>query len=117
MVLKLVPAGQCQPLLDKIHTDIKDPEKAYDPDNQYVALYRGIAEGCVGQLTAARTDLGEARQVGLDDNETGDPSCNAQRLLAFGFDTYLNTPISPRCLPPRTTTTEEPTSTTTSTTA
>jgi len=115
-----VPVDQCRPLLDSVKKLGPAVQKA--GGGLYVALYQGIAEGCLGQIDAARTDLAKARKVGLGDDITADPTCNAQRLLAFGFDTYLNEQVSPVC-PAKTTTTQEPattkpktTGTTTSTT-
>ncbi len=109
-----VPVDQCRPLLDSVKKLGPAAQKA--GGGLYVALYQGIAEGCGGQIDAARTDLGRARNVGLGDDITADPTCNAQRLLAFGFDTYLNEQISPVCNS-TTTTTEKPTPTTSKTTS
>ncbi len=108
-----VPVDQCRPLLDSVKKLGPGVQKA--GGELYVSLYQGIAEGCVGQIDAARSHLNQARKVGLGDDITADPTCNAQRLLAFGFDTYLDQQISPTC-PLKTTTTDEPTPTTSKTT-
>lgn len=99
-----VPGGDCRPLLGSVQGRLGDEAAEVPGGRPYVALYRGIAEGCLGRLQAARQALTEARQVGLGPDETStDRTCNAQLLLAFGFATYLNQEISPRCPVPTTT--------------
>lgn len=106
-----VPGGNCRPLLDSVQGPLGRAAAGEDGGAPYVSLYKGIAEGCLGQLQAARRDLSRARDVGLGPDETSkDRTCNAQLLLVFGFATYLNEDISPKC--PRPTTTARPTTTT-----
>ena len=78
----------------------------------YVALYGGIAEGCLGHAKDAQSLLAEALQlrVGLFEDSSVDMTCNAQLLLAFGFGTYLNQAIAPVC-PTTTSTTQDSTPT------
>ncbi|HEX8769915.1 MAG TPA: hypothetical protein VF711_04015 [Acidimicrobiales bacterium] len=107
-----VPNGQCRPLLDSVRGKLGRDAADDAGGPRYVSLYKGIAEGCLGELQAARNDLGQARQVGLGPDETSkDTTCNAQLLLVFGFDTYLDQQIGPAC-PRPTSTTREATSTT-----
>ncbi len=107
-----VPGGSCLPLLDSVQGPLGRDAARATGGAPYVSLYKGIAEGCLGRVEAARTSLGQARQVGLGPDETSrDPTCNAQLLLAFGFATYLNVDISPTC--PRPTTTTRASTTTT----
>ena len=61
---------------------------------EYVLLYQGMAEGCLGQLDAARRDLGSARGVGLGEPGPQDLTCNAQKTLAAGFEAYRDETIS-----------------------
>lgn len=109
-----VPSGQCVPLLNSVKKLGRAAQNA--GGGLYVALYQGIAEGCLGQIDPARSHLEQARRVGLGDDITADPTCNAQRLLVFGFDSYLNQQISPVCNS-TTTTIEKPTPTTSKTTS
>ena len=108
-----VPGGSCRPLLESVQGRLGRDAARETGGRAYVLLYRGIAHGCLGQLQEARSDLTQARRVGLGPDETStDRTCNAQLLLAFGFATYLNEEISPVCPPATTTTTRRPTTTT-----
>jgi hypothetical protein len=119
LVEAAVPGGNCRPLLDSVRGPLGVAAAQQTGGPPYVALYRGIAEGCLGQLQAARSSLGQARQVGLGPDEIStDFTCNAQRLLVFAFATFLNQEISPTCPRPTTTirastTTTRPSTTTT----
>ena len=112
-----VPGGSCVPLLESVQGRLGRDAARETGGAPYVSLYRGIAEGCLGRVQAARTSLGQARQVGLGPDETSaEPTCNAQLVLVFGFATYLNTDISPTCPRPTTTTRASTTTTRDSTT-
>jgi hypothetical protein len=107
-----VPGGNCLPLLDSVQGRLGRDAARETGGAPYVSLYKGIAEGCLGRVQAARTSLGQARQVGLGPDEISmDATCNAQLLLVFGYATYLNEEISPTC--PRATTTTRRSTTTT----
>ncbi|HWC11243.1 MAG TPA: hypothetical protein VG455_08475 [Acidimicrobiales bacterium] len=112
-----VTPAQCRRLLASVQGELGTEAGQQTGGPPYVFLYRGIAQGCLGNLQAARSDLGRARagDVGLGPEPSTDFTCNAQRLLVFGFDNFLDERISPSC--PRPTTTEDTTDPTTSTTA
>lgn len=99
--------GACQPVLD----DVQRPPEAFsdgikDAATAYATLYKGAAEGCLGQPTAAATDLAQARELlaVLETNHPGniaiDKSCQPGKLLAWAYDTYLNQTVAVVC-PPR----------------
>lgn len=108
-----VPGGSCRPLLDSVQGRLGRAAARETGGEPYVLLYRGIANGCLGNLQAARHDLTAARHVGLGPDDTSrDRTCNAQLLLAFGFAAYLDETISPVCPPATTTSRPAPTTTT-----
>ena len=112
-----VPGGNCLPLLNSVQGKLGRDAAEETGGTPYVSLYKGIAEGCLGRAQAARTSLGQARQVGLGPDEISmDATCNAQLLLVFGFATYLNEDIRPNCPRPTTTTLASTTTTRASTT-
>jgi len=101
-----VPTGACQPLLDATK---KSPDAPSDTIAQaataYATLYRGAAEGCLGQLAAAATDLAQARKLlaALDTDTTGnfaiDRTCQPQRLLVWAYEAYLDQTVAISCTP------------------
>lgn len=112
-----VPGGNCLPLLNSVQGELGRDAAQETGGAPYVSLYKGIAEGCLGRVQAARTSLGQARQVGLGPDEISiDATCNAQLLLVFGFATYLKEDIRPTCPRPTTTTRSSTTTTRASTT-
>ncbi len=112
-----VPGGNCLPLLESVQGRLGRDAARETGGAPYVSLYKGIAEGCLGRVQAARISLGKARQVGLGPDEISmDFTCNAQLLLVFGFATYLNEDVSPTCPRPTTTTRLSTTTTGASTT-
>jgi hypothetical protein len=97
-----VDSGACKPVLDALQTLPPAPsDDIQNATDTYAALYRGAAEGCLGDLAAARVDLGSAAQrlPGLNPaNSATDLTCQPQMLLIWAYATYLE-PISLDCIP------------------
>jgi hypothetical protein len=66
-----------------------------------VLVYRGAGEGCLGQATASRTHLEQARaalaKLSAADLEGITPACRPQELLSWALYTYLDTDIPTGC--------------------
>jgi len=80
-------AGKCEELLADTQGD-----------DAYSTLFRGIAEGCLGQYGPARADLDKAVML-LYNAPLGerDDTCGTATLLKWAYETYLQFPITPIC--------------------
>jgi hypothetical protein len=100
-----VATGSCQPLLLAVQ---KSPNGTADAAvaasaKAYATLYKGIAEGCLGQTSAATTDLDQATKLlaALDPTKAPtDKSCQPQMLLVWAYDSYLNQKVPLVCPAP-----------------